>query len=45
MKAFAKQFPEKVKVLILVDSALEYQFDHLPPMISNVLEAGKQQFK
>ncbi len=45
LRAFAKKFPEKVKALILVDSASEYQFDHLPPMISAILEAGKEQFK
>ncbi|NAY92190.1 alpha/beta fold hydrolase [Muricauda sp. JGD-17] len=45
IRAFAKKFPEKVKALILVDSASEYQFEQLPPMIFSILEVGKKQFK
>lgn len=45
MRAFTRNYPDKVQALILVDSASEYQFDHLPPMISMILESGKQRFK
>ncbi|MEQ9426371.1 MAG: alpha/beta hydrolase [Cyclobacteriaceae bacterium] len=44
-KAYANKYPDDVLAIIFAESASEYQFEKLPPIVTMILEGGKEQFK